>query len=312
MNKKLYKIKQELEDVLFEMEDPDYSGIIYSEKDNSPKFTVYAEVGYDRLEEICEALDEVIQRYDDGAYFEPDTLGRADCYLWNFNFEDSCKVKDSDPWHESAQYQLIFEDGHKETDSVKLYIKDRYTKEELIEHFQNYYDEKIVDIKQIGWFRDSKKGFAVIRKEFPSGKKVDTKFFNTYDEVKKYFKSKEYSEWQKRQDEYIGNSEVMDVVDLNDSEYTKVPAENVDALQEYLDWEGIYGYTYDIVDVYETKEAKIDDEWKEFDDSEEALNAYFNWEGIYGYTYDIIDILENGKDSDAYLNMIEERDGDEI
>lgn len=247
MNKKLYKIKQELEDVLFEMEDPDYSGIIYSEKDNSPKFTVYAEVDYDRLEEICEALDEVIQRYDDGAYFEPDVPGRADCYLWNLDLNDSCKVKDSDPWHESAQYQLIFEDGHKETDSVKSYIKDMYTKEELIEHFQNYYDEKIVDIKQIGWFRDSK-----------------------------------YNE------------------------------DNEEALQEYLDWEGIYGYTYDIIEVYKTKEAKIDDEWKEFDDSEEALNAYLNWEGIYGYTYDIIDILENGKDSDAYLNMVEERDGDEI
>ena len=53
MNKKLLKIKQELENALFKMEDPDYAEIIYSEKDNSPKFTVCAEVSYNRLEEIC-------------------------------------------------------------------------------------------------------------------------------------------------------------------------------------------------------------------------------------------------------------------
>ena len=82
--------------------------------------------------------------------------------------------------------------------------------------------------------------------------------------------------------------------------------ENTDiysTLKKYLEWEGIYGYTQDIIDAWESKMPYIDDEWKMFDTPEEAVSALLEWEGIKGYDDTIIDILEGG---DAYLSDFDE------
>lgn len=66
-------------------------------------------------------------------------------------------------------------------------------------------------------------------------------------------------------------------------------------LETYLNWEGIIGYTDEIIEVWESKEAWIDDELKEFETPVEAMEAYLEWEGLWSYTNPIIAILEGGK-----------------
>lgn len=90
-------------------------------------------------------------------------------------------------------------------------------------------------------------------------------------------------------DKYESNKEdfiylTKDLEEAKDSVYDK--------LNDYLEYEGIIGYTQSILDVYEDKEALIDGKLEKFDDSWDALNAYLNWEGIYGYLPDIVDIIE--------------------
>lgn len=531
MNKKVLKVKQELEKVLFEMEDSDSASIIYSEKDNSPKFTVRAEVDYDRLEEICEALDEVIQRYDDGAYFEPDVPGRADCYLWNFDFEDSIKdgyydeddeddseerdgmddffcvtlnnmsnkdakfygktyglfiranrnkgydlagsedqvramledyigrydeigrimneghyipdwnrgdfvnphkryvdskklkdedvvyyglfqrggsigqnanaeyrkypegillkvytdreqakedakryrksltpgersyygmgysvkplnksdlknsyvqelisklgknlikdFKDSDPWHELAHYLITFEDGHKETDTLPIYVRDQCSSDkEIIDMLQDYYDDKIVAVKQVGWSRigDSKK------------KKVTDEYYQEFvnkilyaiDHFKKGITVRNQKEFDNARAvcesngvgaeynpktgyvKFIYDIKKPDTIYRDSKKRVKDSYEgNLEALAEYLEWEGIIGYNSDIEEIYETNEVFIDDEWETFENPYDALDAYLTWEGILGYTDAIYDILENGVESVYYNAMLTEKEKSE-
>lgn len=64
-----------------DMNDPEMSGIEFKFEDKYLIFTVYAEVDYSALEEICDTLDKVIVKYNRDAYFEPETSGRAVCYL---------------------------------------------------------------------------------------------------------------------------------------------------------------------------------------------------------------------------------------
>ena len=506
-------IKKELEATLKaffdkrdpEMNDSQFSGIEYEVKDDAVVFEVYAEVGYSTLDKICEALDKVVQKYNSDAYFEPETSGRAVCYLWvpdeNEEFRDSkpkkvkdeepvtyyglfqrggsigqnanaeyrrygdgvllevyldreeakakakqyrkyltpgersyygmgytvkplnksdlkhpyvqkliaelnkgTKVEDSDDWHERAHYELTFEDGHKERDTIPMYVKNGYTDEDILDYFQEYYDDKIVKVKQIGWSRmgdakkvnvdklkhyqinytyegqkdvfetyaetkeqaikDLKKGYDEEELKVISVKVLDAKkvkdyklrtiktikeakdhivayidmFLNNDDELtekyEKKFKAikkdsnalnnlgkkvlkftKDNPEWQ---DEDLNEeiykmlkSEAKNIKDakskkVKDSE--QVGDDNREALEEYLEWEGIYGYTQDIVDAYEDEGAYIDGEYQDFDDAYDALNAYLEWEGIIGYTNAIYDILECGRDSIYYNDMVDERD----
>lgn len=67
------------------------------------------------------------------------------------------------------------------------------------------------------------------------------------------------------------------------------------ALDLYLNWEGIIGYTQDILDTY----------YDIYPYDKEALDEYLKEEGIIGYTDDIVDILETGE---AYLRDADEED----
>ena len=80
------RLKEALED-LFDKKwgaslDDYLAGIDTDIKDDAIVFTAYAEVGYNSLSKICDALDKVIQKYNKDAYFEPETSGRAVCYLY--------------------------------------------------------------------------------------------------------------------------------------------------------------------------------------------------------------------------------------
>ena len=81
------KIKEELQDELFDNVDPEevdeeYTGIQVRMEKDAIVFTAYAEVNYRTLSKICDALDKVIAKYNRDCYFEPETSGRAVCYLY--------------------------------------------------------------------------------------------------------------------------------------------------------------------------------------------------------------------------------------
>lgn len=482
MNKKLLKVKQELEKVLFNMEDPDYAEIVYSEKDNSPKFTVCAEVGYNRLEEICDALNKVIQKYDDGAYFEPDVPGRADCYLWNFNLEDSIKdgYYDDDNFFCVTLNNMSKEDAKSygktfglfirpnrrkgydlagDEDQVRAMLEDyvgrydeigrimnegnyipSYCREDFVNPHKRYADsKKIKDTDEpmyYGLFQrggsigananaeyrrygdgillevyldkeeakaDAKRyrknltpgersyygmGYTVkplnksdlknayvqemisklgknivkdgkscypscSKKKVKDGTDYDSGNYveyeinykysdhnyddtDTYDNLKEakyafqelaksgkceFVSLKEITYWYTDEDEpeeeekelmYWDNDLNNTLKDskkkVKDSVQEPVSEGAKEALEEYTQWYGIIGYDEDIIEVYESGCALVDDKFIDYEDSYDALDAYLKWEGIIGYTDAIYDILKNGVESVYYDSMLTDKE----
>ena len=91
---KLIKLKNEIlsavKDVMmspnfgFEEDEIDeYSVVEVTEKDGSIKAEVRAELDYDGLIELCQALNPVVEKYDKNAYFEPFAPGIIDAYIYN-------------------------------------------------------------------------------------------------------------------------------------------------------------------------------------------------------------------------------------
>ena len=91
---KLVKLKNEIlsvvKDVMMspnfgfeEDEINEYSVVEVTEKDGSIKVEVRAELDYDGLIELCQALDPVVEKYDKNAYFEPFAPGIIDAYIYN-------------------------------------------------------------------------------------------------------------------------------------------------------------------------------------------------------------------------------------
>lgn len=82
------EIKKAVQDTMtsdlfgFEPDEVDeYSAVEVTEEDNRIKAEVRAELDYDGLYELCEALNSVIEKYDRDAYFEPVEPGIADAYI---------------------------------------------------------------------------------------------------------------------------------------------------------------------------------------------------------------------------------------
>lgn len=99
---------------------------------------------------------------------------------------------------------------------------------------------------------------------------------------------------------------------IKDGKWIIIPNNDVyDCLDKYLGLEGIYGFTDEIIDVWNTKEAFIDDKLETFESPEEAIEAYLQWEGIKGYDEDIMSILR-GEDGMSYDEYAEEDNETEI
>lgn len=58
-----------------------YCGVNVEEVENSTKFTVWAEVGYEGMEKIAEALNPIIEKYQEGAYFDFECPGQMSAYV---------------------------------------------------------------------------------------------------------------------------------------------------------------------------------------------------------------------------------------
>lgn len=89
MDQVLKEIKSKLKEVMtsyqFGYDDnewEDYSGAdIYLNNDGYFVVTVYAEVSYDGLVDIMDALNPIVEKYDPDAYFDTETPGRCSAYI---------------------------------------------------------------------------------------------------------------------------------------------------------------------------------------------------------------------------------------
>lgn len=119
-------------------------------------------------------------------------------------------------------------------------------------------------------------------------------------DLEKY--AEEYLAGYSLAEEYLYPETDLDIELVKDTECKDTVIKNNDVyetLDKYLKWEGIHGYTQDIMDAWESKMSYIDDGWKMFDTPEKAVSALLEWEGIIGYDSTIIDILKGG---DAFIN----------
>ena len=56
----------------------------YGEDHNAIKVEVRGEMGYEGMDDLAEALNPVVQRYDKDAYFDHDSSGIISAYIFNF------------------------------------------------------------------------------------------------------------------------------------------------------------------------------------------------------------------------------------
>lgn len=81
LNKKLHEVMTELPFGFLPDEVDEYSVVEVTEEDGRIKAEVRAELDYDELFELCEALNPIVEKYDADAYFELVEPGIADAYI---------------------------------------------------------------------------------------------------------------------------------------------------------------------------------------------------------------------------------------
>ena len=81
INKAVKKVMMSPEFGFLEDEVDEYSVVEVSDENDRIKVEVRAEVGYEGLMTLCNALDPIIQKYDKDTYFEPVTSGIIDAYI---------------------------------------------------------------------------------------------------------------------------------------------------------------------------------------------------------------------------------------
>ena len=249
-------------------------------------------VGYYELpDKVVEDLNKIV----DPEYFEPWSEFVWQCYIWDKMFKDS-QINDN-LYHgieivknEDGTYLYTLDDNTFEALSEKeareaiddyLYPDRHKTNTSEIEKEEYVVYDPDTENKQqrkaMFWTRN--KGGRYMRED-------EAERF-TKSEAEKIEKFKGEHTWVKKlvKDTWIENNDIRTTLDM------------------YLSWEGIRNYTDKIIEVWDSKEAWIDDELKTFETSEEALSAYLEWEGIQGYDEVIKDILEG---ADAYLDDGEE------
>ena len=139
------QLEQELKDALFdymisqgfeEDEVDEYSGVEVETTSEYTKYTIYAELSYNGMMDLLEALDPIIQKYDSDAYFDMETTGRAVAYIYS----------------ESAKKQMEFDSNvdiyHMYLDTINEFLKkhnlqfivDKYRSGDNYDYFFRVYD----------------------------------------------------------------------------------------------------------------------------------------------------------------------------
>lgn len=144
MDQILSEIKSKLKEIMtsYEFGFPDnewedYSGAdIYLNNDGYFVVTVYAEVSYDGLVDIMDALNPIIEKYDPDAYFDTDTPGRCSAYIDPDNIPSNMY-----PYDDIQNSEKIYSSQSQYTPGIYSATEEDYDEEEL----QDIIDELTAD-----------------------------------------------------------------------------------------------------------------------------------------------------------------------
>lgn len=115
----------------------DYSGAdIYLNNDGYFVVTVYAEVSYDGLVDIMDALNPIVEKYDPDAYFDTETPGRCSAYIDPDNIPSNMY-----PYDDIQNSEKIYSSQSQYTSGVYSATEEDYDEEEL----QDIIDELTAD-----------------------------------------------------------------------------------------------------------------------------------------------------------------------
>lgn len=115
----------------------DYSGAdIYLNNDGYFVVTVYAEVSYDGLVDIMDALNPIVEKYDPDAYFDTETPGRCSAYIDPDNVPSNMY-----PYDDIQNSEKIYSSQSQYTSGVYSATEEDYDEEEL----QDIIDELTAD-----------------------------------------------------------------------------------------------------------------------------------------------------------------------
>ena len=115
----------------------DYSGAdIYLNNDGYFVVTVYAEVSYDGLVDIMDALNPIIEKYDPDAYFDTDIPGRCSAYIDPDNIPSNMY-----PYDDIQNSEKIYSSQSQYTPGIYSATEEDYDEEEL----QDIIDELTAD-----------------------------------------------------------------------------------------------------------------------------------------------------------------------
>ena len=138
-------LEQELKDALFdymmahgfeEDEVDEYSGVKVETTSECTKYTVYAELSYDGMMRLLEALDPIIQKYDSDAYFDMETSGRAVAYIYSESAKKQIEIdSDVDKYH---MYLEVINDFLKK--HHLQFIVDKYRSGDNYDYFFRVHD----------------------------------------------------------------------------------------------------------------------------------------------------------------------------
>ena len=120
---KAYFMKKYNDEELAE-DDMEYVNIsIVNDEDGYIRVNLGAEVDYDTLDEMCDVLNPIVQKYDEDAYFDMEDAGLATAFIrGQTNVEDS-KVKDESQHLTFGEVSSIFS-KHNSENGVKSQFED--------------------------------------------------------------------------------------------------------------------------------------------------------------------------------------------
>lgn len=144
MDQILSEIKSKLKEIMtsyqFGYDDnewEDYSGAdIYLDNRGYIVITVYAEVSYNGLVKIMDALNPIVEKYDSDAYFDADTPGRCSAYIDPDNVPSNMY-----PYDDIQNSEKIYSSQSQYTPGIYSAIEEGYDEEEL----QDIIDELTAD-----------------------------------------------------------------------------------------------------------------------------------------------------------------------
>ena len=165
------------------------------EKDGRYKVLVGAEVEYDTLSELAEALDKIIVKYDTDSYFEPEEPGLISAYVYKTRVTDSNEDKELE-----YDFEIDLESLAREIIEHNILEARSYSKvKEMIENQDEFLWNGLAELGHSKYFDDEDELYFFINNSFNRKDEL-------FDALKKVFDS-----YYERRDFTIRDNKIKDV-----------------------------------------------------------------------------------------------------